>query len=135
MMAAELYKKTLADYEASLGKGESMSLSRYCKIHHVNNQGLRYWMKKHSIDPPRNKPGKVTPQSAINHISQPAASPHHMMPLLIQPAIGGKVKTLTRGGKSSLKDVNITTQSGLVVCIPQISCADLAGIILTCNTR
>jgi hypothetical protein len=42
MMAAELYQKTLAGYEAYLGKGESMSLSRYCKIHHVNNRGLRY---------------------------------------------------------------------------------------------
>ena len=134
MMAAELYKKTLGGYEASLGKGESMSLSRYCKIHHVNNRGLRYWMKKHSIDPPGNKPGKVTPQSDINHISQPAASPHHMVPLLIQPPMGGKAKKLTRS-KSSLKDVNITTQTGLVVCIPQISYADLAGLILTCNTR
>lgn len=45
MMAAELYQKTLSGYEVLLGKGESMSLSRYCKIHHVNNRGLRYWMK------------------------------------------------------------------------------------------
>ena len=132
MMAAELYKKTLGGYEASLGKGESMSLSRYCKIHHVNNRGLRYWMKKHSIDPPGNKPGKVTPQSDINHISQPAASPHHMVPLLIQAPIREKGSTRS---KSFLKDVNITTQTGLVVCIPQISCADLSGLILTCNTR
>jgi hypothetical protein len=42
MLAAELYQKTLTGYEASLGKGDSMSLSRYCKIHHVNNRGLRY---------------------------------------------------------------------------------------------
>ncbi|MGV8094703.1 MAG: hypothetical protein AB2L24_22850 [Mangrovibacterium sp.] len=40
MMAAELYQKTLAGYEALLGKGESISLSRYCKIHHVNSRGL-----------------------------------------------------------------------------------------------
>lgn len=45
MMAAELYQKTLSGYEVLLCKGESMSLSRYCKIHHVNNRGLRYWMK------------------------------------------------------------------------------------------
>jgi hypothetical protein len=50
MMAAELYQKPLAGYEASLGKGESVSLSMYFKIHHVNNRGLRYWMKKHSIE-------------------------------------------------------------------------------------
>jgi hypothetical protein len=84
MMAAELYQKTLAGYEASLGKGESMSLSRYCKIHHVNNRGLRYWMKKHSIDPPKNKSRKVTTQSDINNISQPLTSSGHMIPLLIQ---------------------------------------------------
>jgi len=59
MMAAELYQKTLAGYEASLGKGESVTLSRYCKIHHVNNRGLRYLMKKHSIDTLMHKSRKV----------------------------------------------------------------------------
>ena len=58
MMAEELYQKSLAGYEASLSKGESVSLSRYCKIHHVNCRGLRYWMKRHSINTPKNKSGK-----------------------------------------------------------------------------
>ena len=55
MMVEELYKKTLAGYEASLSKGNSISLSRYCKINHINCRGLRYWMKKHSINAPKNK--------------------------------------------------------------------------------
>ncbi len=59
MMAAELYQKTLASYEASLSKEESMSLSRYRKIHYLNNRGLRYWVKKYSIDLPGNKPGRL----------------------------------------------------------------------------
>ena len=59
MKAAELYQKTLAGYEALLSKGESMSLSRYCKLHHVNNRGLRYWMKKNSIISP-NAPDEVS---------------------------------------------------------------------------
>ena len=134
MMAAELYQKTLAGYEASLGKGESMSLSRYCKIHHVNNRGLRYWMKKHSIDTPRNKSRKVATQYGINNSSQPLTSPGHMIPLLIQSPSGEKEKKST-SRNSSLQGVNITTQTGLVVCIPQISCAGLAELILSCNTR
>ena len=132
MMAAELYQKTLTGYEASLGKGESVTLSRYCKIHHVNCRGLRYWMKKNSIDTPRPKSRKVATQSGIDNISQPLTSPCHMMPLLIQSPIGEKTSRL---GKSSLKGVNITTQTGLVVSINEISCVDLAELILYCNTR
>lgn len=134
MMAAELYQKTLNGYEALLGKGESMSLSRYCKLHHVNNRGLRYWMKKNSIISPKGKSGRLRGSSVVNNTTQPVCGSHQMVPLLIQAPIREKAKDPTRS-KSSLKNVNITTQTGLVVCIPQISCADLAGLILTCNTR
>jgi hypothetical protein len=134
MMAAELYQKTLVGYEASLGKGESVSLSRYCKIHHINNRGLRYWMKKHSIDPPRHKSRKIAAQSCINNISHSITSPGHMVPLLIQSPSGEKAKKSTRSN-SSLKGVSITTPTGLDVHIPEISCLDLAELILSCNTR
>ena len=70
MMAAEFYKKTLAGYEASLSKGDSVSLSRYCKIHHVNCRGLRYWMKKHSINTPKGKSGRVATHSISNNTDQ-----------------------------------------------------------------
>jgi hypothetical protein len=134
MMAAELYQKTLNGYDALLGKGESMSLSRYCKLHHVNNRGLRYWMKKNSIISPKAKSGRLRGPSVLNSASQPVPGSNQMVPLLIQAPIREKAKDPTRS-ESSLKDVNITTQTGVVVCIPQISCADLAGLILTCNTR
>ena len=134
MMAAELYQKTLTGYKALLGRGESMSLSRYCRLHHVNNRGLRYWMKKNSIISPKAKSGRLAGPSAANNTTQPVPGCPQMLPLLIQAPIVGKAKKLTRS-ESSLKDVHITTQTGLVVCIPQISCADLAGLILTCNTR
>jgi len=134
MMAAELYQKTLSGYEALMGKGESISLSRYCKLHHVNNRGLRYWMKKNSIIIPKGKSGRLAGSSVVNNTTEPVPGSHRMVPLLIQAPIVGKAKKLTRS-ESSLKDLHITTQTGLVVCIPQISCADLAGLILTCNTR
>ena len=123
MMATELYKKTLAGYEASLSKGDSVSLSRYCKINHVNSRGLRYWMKKHSINTPKIKSGKVAAHSISNTTDQLVTGPHHMIPLLIQSPIREKT---TRVGKSSLKEVTITTQNGLVVCINEISSVDLA---------
>jgi hypothetical protein len=132
MMAEELYKKTLAGYEASLHKGDSLPLSRYCKIHHVNFRGLRYWMKKHSIDIPKNKSARVARDSILNNTDQPVTGPHHMIPLLIQSPIREKTPRLI---KSSLKGITITTQNGLVVCINEISCVDLADLILSCNIR
>ena len=132
MMAVELYKKTLADYEASLSKGDSVPLSRFCKMNHVNCRGLRYWMKKHSINTPKNKSGKAATHSISNNTGQPVTGSHHMVPLLIQSPIREKTSGLM---KSFLKGVNITTQNGLVVCIKEISCVDLAELILSCNTR
>jgi hypothetical protein len=132
MMAAELFKKTLAGYEASLSKGESVSLSRYCKTHHVNCRGLRYWMKKQSLDIPKIKLGKEARHSDSNHTDQLVTGTHHMVPLLIQSPIREETARLR---KSSLKGVNITIQNGLVVCINEISCVDLAELILSCNTR
>lgn len=131
MMAAELYKKTLAGYEASLSKRDPVSLSRYCKIHHVDSRGLSYWMKKNSIDTPKNTSGKVADHSGSN-TDQPVTWPVHMVPLLIRDPIREKAPIRS---KSSLKGVNITTQTGLVVCIQEISCVDLAALIQTCNTR
>ena len=132
MKAAELYKKTLAGYEASLSKGDSVTLSRYCKINHVNCPGLKYWMKKHSLNAPKNKPGKRATHSISNNTNQPVTGPHHMVPLLIQSPIREKT---SRQNKSSLKGVNITAPNGLVVFINEIRCADLAELILSCNTR
>jgi len=132
MKAVELYKKTLAGYEASLSKGNSVSLSRYCKINHVNCPGLRYWMKKHSINAPKNKPGKVATHSNSNNNDQPVTGSLHIVPLRIQSPIREK---MLRQSKSSLKGVNITAPNGLVVFINKISCADLAELILSCNTR
>ena len=132
MMAAELYKQTLAGYEASLSKEDSVTLSRYCKINHVNYRGLGYWMKKYSLNTPKNKSGKLASHSISNNTGQPVTGPHHMVPLLIQSPIQEKPSGLM---KSSLKGVNITTQNGLVVCIKEISCFDLAELILSLNTR
>ncbi len=52
MMSAELYQKTVTGHEASPGKGESISLSRYCKPHHITILGMMCLKKKHTIDPP-----------------------------------------------------------------------------------
>jgi len=91
-------------------------------------------MKKNPIISPKDKSGRLASPSASNNTTQPVPGSHQMVPLLIQAPVGGKAKKLTRS-ESSLKDVSMTTQTGLVVCIPQISCADLAGLILTCNIR
>lgn len=133
-MAAELYQKTLAGYEALLCQGESIPLSRYCKLHHVNNGGLRYWMKKNSINTPKGKSGRLAGRSVSNNTVQPVTVSHQMVPLQIHAPTGEKKKESSRS-KSSLKGVNITTQTGVVICIPQIGCADLAGLIQTCNIR
>lgn len=130
MIAAELYQKTLAGYKASLSKGESVSLSRYCKIKHVNYRGLGYWMKKESINTPKIRLVKVAGNSSSNDTGQPVTGTFHMVPLLIQSPIREETSVLR---KLSLKGVNITTQNGLVVCIKEISCVDLAELILSCN--
>lgn len=132
MIAVELYKKTLNSYEASLSKGNSVSLSRYCKINHVNCRGLRYWMKKNSINFPQNKSGKVATGPFSNNTDQSISGSRQMIPLVIQSPIGHKTSGQS---KSAFKGVNITAPNGLVVCIKEISIVDLAELILYCNIR
>jgi len=91
-------------------------------------------MKKHSIDPPKNKSRKGAPHSGINKTSKSVTSPDHLVPLLIQSPIVEKAKKSIRSNLF-LNGVNITTQTGMVVCIPEISHTDLAELILSCNTR
>jgi len=101
-------------------------------MHHVNYRGLSYWMKKQSIDIPKIGLRKKATHFISKHTDQPVTGPHHMVPLLIESPFREKISRL---GKSSLQGVNITTQNGLVVCINEISCVDLAELILSCNTR
>ena len=88
------------------GKGESVTLSRYYKIHHVNCRGLKYWMEKHSIDTRRNESGKFARQSGPNTINKPLTSPGHMMPLLIQSPIGEKALLIKNGSIQAMTSKN-----------------------------
>jgi len=75
------------------------------------------WMKKNSIISPKDKSGRLAGPSVSNNTAQPVCGSRHLVPLLIQAPVVGEAEKLTRS-ESSLKDVNITTQTGVVVCIP-----------------
>ncbi len=96
MMAAELYPKTLSGDKASSSKGATVSLSRYCQLYHVNNRGLRYWMKKSSINTANGKPEKAAVRSIPAATGLPVTSPGHMLPLQIQSPLGEKAKRSPR---------------------------------------
>ena len=117
MMAAELYQKTLTGYEASLGKRESISMSRYCKLHHVNNRGLRYWMKKNSIISFKGKSGRLAGASGTNNTTQSVPGSHQMVPLLIQSPMGGKAKKLTHSFSSNDAMVINMLRKVLIICL------------------
>ncbi|MDD4193474.1 MAG: hypothetical protein PHI28_19225 [Mangrovibacterium sp.] len=74
-------------------------------------------MKKNSIISPKDKSGRLAGPSVSNNTAQPVCGSRHLVPLLIQAPVVGEAEKLTRS-ESSLKDVNITTQTGVVVCIP-----------------
>lgn len=131
MIAAELYQKTLAGYEACLSKGDKVTLSRYCKTHHVNYRGLGYWMKKESIPKPGS--GRAVPHGSVpDATGTQVTGLFKMVPLLIESPVRQKGLRLR---ESFLKGITVTTQNGLVVRINEISCVDLAELILSCNIR
>lgn len=49
MSAIELYEKTLEQYKAQLRHGRNVSLTVFCKEHHVNGRAMNKWMGSHGI--------------------------------------------------------------------------------------
>lgn len=123
MNNAPLFRMTLSNYEASLRLGKSGTLYRYCKIHNINYPGLRYWMKKHSIALPDPNPSMVIPS---------ACAPQRLMPLTILPPEDTKRSVLQL---AHIQGVSITIADDIVVRIKEISPADLASLIVSCQKR
>lgn len=124
MINVSLFRRTLSSYEASIIRGESCTLYKYCKIHHVNYQGLRYWMIKESIALPDQNLSKVVASSTC--------APQQMVPLTIISPQESKEPVLP---SPHLQEVSITITDGMVVRIKEISPADLASLILSCQIR
>lgn len=49
MSAIELYEKTLEQYKIQLKSGRNVSLTVFCKEHHVNGRAMNKWMGSHGI--------------------------------------------------------------------------------------
>ena len=81
---------------------------------------------------PYNKSRKVSTQAGHNHMGKSVPSAGQMMPLQIQSPGREKSKKSIQS-TPSLMEVNITTQTGLIVCIPEISGAGLAELIQSRN--
>lgn len=49
MSATDLYEKTLEQYKAQLRSGRNVSLTVFCKEHHVNGRAMNKWMSCRGI--------------------------------------------------------------------------------------
>lgn len=126
MLNISLFRRTLSCYKTSLARGERCTLYGYCKIHNVSYKNMRYWMKTQSIELPE------LPQSGSLESISSESHPQKMIPLTILSPEEPKREI---SSSSLLQEVSISVSDNMVVSIREISPADLASIILSCQNR
>jgi hypothetical protein len=87
---------------------------------------MRYWMKTQSIELPE------LPQSGSLESISSESHPQKMIPLTILSPEEPKREI---SSSSLLQEVSISVSDNMVVSIREISPADLASIILSCQNR
>lgn len=112
MNASALFEKTLQGY-SRLSSSDPRSLTKYCTDHHVNIRAFRYWMKKHSIAPPK--------RTRLSHTSSFA-------PLAVLPCSSEERKSITLSD-GNIKNVQVSFAAGSTVSIGEITCQNLIQII------
>jgi len=134
MKASELYTKTIEGYKQEIVVSP-ITLSDYCKTHHVNYKGIQLWMSRNSITVAQLKK-EITAHSdsSSDFPAVQTESGQQIYPLSFQVG-GAKKEDIRKSSYSCVKGVNITFPDGVIVSIKEITPEDLNKFILSCNTH
>lgn len=134
MKASELYTKTIEGYKQEIVVSP-ITLSDYCKRHHVNYKGIQLWMSRNSITVAQLKK-EITAysDSSSDFRAVQTESGQQIYPLSFQVG-GAKKEDIRKSSYSCVKGVNITFPDGVIVSIKEITPEDLNKFILSCNTH
>ena len=116
MKAAELYEKTLRSYSTELPVLK-ISLSSYCKNHHVNYRGLCHWMQENSISVPKSSPPPLKPAQPVSSFSPIT---------ILSTEVSGKQPSFS-SSTGIIKGVQILCPNGF-----QVSIREISGKVMTC---
>ena len=120
MIAAELYEKTWSDY-LSLPRSLRQSLTKYCKEHRVNYNGIKYWIKKNSLSVPSTRHSIRHSESSFVPISVLAAEAAEAVDNNVVPTA------------CIVKGVKISLRNGMRITLDEISGKDMIEIITLLN--
>lgn len=119
MSAIELYEQTLELYKADLKRGRNVSLTVFCKEHHVNGRAMNKWMGSHGIYV-HSLRKELLPAEA-------ARRPHNRSSALFSEILPPSTAHISRTG--SLEEVRIEMPEGVKVLIGTCDAFTL-GILL-----
>lgn len=135
MEASERYSQAVKDYQEMIQK-TSITLSSYCKSHHINSNGMMKWMSRNKITVKGLKP--VTPQPkqvvAVSKAQIAGPSSQQIFPLSFKTTPSEEDRD-ARKTTSLLKGVSITFPDGVIVSIKETGWYDLGKFVAFYNTH
>lgn len=117
MSATELYTQTLEQYKAALSGGRNVSLTVFCKEHHVNGRAMNKWLSSHGIYVV-NLRKQLLPHSSAQ---QTKDRPTPMFEAIEMPNL---VRT------DGMTDVSIETSSGIKLTIGTCNASSLGHLLI-----
>ena len=119
MSAIELYEKTLDLYKADLKRGRNVSLTVFCKEHHVNGRAMNKWMGSHGIYV-HSLRKELLPADAARHPQDRSSA---LFTEILSPSTTNAAKS------GSLKDVRIEMPCGINVHIGSCEASSLGSLL------
>lgn len=119
MSAIELYEETLGLYKAELKRGRNVSLTVFCKEHHVNGRAMNKWMGSHGIYVHSLRKELLPAEAARRPQDRPSALFSEIHP----PSATGAVQS------GSLKEVRIEMPCGINVHIGNCEASSLGSLL------
>lgn len=119
MSAIELYEKTLDLYKSDLKRGRNVSLTVFCKEHHVNGRAMNKWMGSHGIYVHSLRKELLPAEAARRPQDRTSALFTEILP----PSATNTAKS------GSLKDVRIEMPCGINVHIGSCEASSLGSLL------
>lgn len=128
----ERFRNTYSGYKKALSI-DQITLSDYCKIHHVDYRGMRRWMSKNSITVKELKKAVSSLEKSGSGLIDPSHGlDRELYPLSFESTCSRNKAVVSKSG-SLLKGVSITFPDGVIVSIREISRKDLTEFIVSYN--
>lgn len=119
------YARVWADFSASVQRGESQTLSSYCRLTHTSYEGIKYWIRSRGLSVKSLKKPRCSPEAAL---IASAAGTKPVSFIQFAPSAPAAQSTSMRG-------VSITFPDGVNLSLQECSAESVADLLSIYRSR